>query len=239
METCDINNRQDEFVNFFMENDNFPKVECDDPKYGNYILITSLLRTLRVFDELDYKDDMFEYIDDFINHDKNPEINTYLKRFFEIFKEFFNKLYHDVCYSEYDYIHNNVYGEAYYSIDKDFILNKKYKNEYIEYADMYDILLKVVPSEYVDLIFEDFLYTVLHNMGLDYDRKVIDKDIHYQISYSSRIVKYCREYLKEMIGKFGEEDISNEPDLKDYIKSKLEGYNEFVTIDKEKQLKRY
>jgi hypothetical protein len=42
-----------------------------------------------------------------------------------------------------------------------------------------------------------------------------------------------------MIDKFGEEDISNEPDLKDYIKSKLEGYNEFVTIDKEKQLKRY
>ena len=237
MDKCDIKGYTDEFIEFYKESGNFIEDKIEDPLYYNYLIIVRFLNELRTF-ELDTKDDMYEYIDDFIKHDKSAYMNTNLKAFFDKFKEFYNILYHDVCYSEAAYINNDVYGEAYYSIDKDFILNKVYKNEYKECSDMYSILQNIVPEGYVDLVFEDFLYTILKNSGLMYHSKKVNDNIHYQISYSNRVVGLANEYLDLMVEKIGEEDISNEPDLRDYIRENLKRHNSFVSEEKGKQLKR-
>ena len=103
---------------------------------------------------------------------------------------------------------------------------------------MYEALASIVPTEYIDLVFEDFLYTINNNIGFDYHRKRIGDNVHYQISYSSRIINIVNNYLDILMKEFGEKDISNEPVLQDYIKGKLINKNVFVQEEKVKELKK-
>ena len=228
----------DEFISYFNETEEIPTVNKDDSKYLNYLIITRLLKEIRSLEELNTKESVYLLIDEFIKNDKTYALNTLLKDFFDKFKQFYDQLYHDICYSEMGYIRNEVYGEAYYSIDKDFILNKRYKNEYKECSGMYEALASIVPTEYIDLVFEDFLYTINNNIGFDYHRKRIGDNVHYQISYSSRIINIVNNYLDILMKEFGEKDISNEPVLQDYIKGKLINKNVFVQEEKVKELKK-